>query len=68
MNYLIKQALIEMDNAMQIDMDNDAFKFCVSTVGMKLAAYGLQLVISSWNEHPIAGKFNISLLLYDSVI
>ena len=48
-----------MDNAMQIDMDNSAFKFCVA---VKVAGYGLQLVISFWNEHPIAGKFKISLL------
>ena len=59
MNYPTKQALVEMDNAMQIDMDNSAFKFCVA---MKVAGYGLQLVISFWNEHPIAGKFKISLL------
>ena len=63
MNYLIKQALVEMDNAMQFDMDNNAFKFCASAVAMKVAGYGLQLVISSWNEYPIAGKFKISLLL-----
>ena len=52
-----------MDNAMQIDMDNNAFKFWVSAVAMKVAGYGLQLVISTWNEHPIAGNFKISLLL-----
>ena len=48
---------------MQIDMDNNAFKFCVSAVAMKVTGYGLQLVISSWNVHLIAGKFKISLLL-----
>ena len=53
---------------MQIDMDNDAFVFCVSAVVMKVTAYGLQLVISFQIEHPIAGKFIISLLLYNSVI
>ena len=59
MNYPIKQALVEMDYA----MDNNAFKFCVSAVAMKVAGYSLQLAISSWNKHPIAGKFKISLLL-----
>ena len=63
MNYPIKQALVEMDNAIQIDMDNDAFKFCVSAVAMRVAGYGLQLVISSGNDHPIAGKLKILLLL-----
>ena len=63
MNYPIKQALVEMVNAMQIDMDNNAFKFHASAVAMKVGGYGLQLVISSWNEHSIAGKFKISSLL-----
>ena len=63
MNYPIKQALVEMDNAIQIDMDNNAFKFCVSAVAMRVAGYGLQLVISSGNDHPIAAKLKILLLL-----
>ena len=55
-----------MDNA----MDNNAFKFCVSAVAMKVAGYGLQLVISSWNKHPIAGKFKIYFFtsFYNSLI
>ena len=67
-NYPIKQASVEIDNTMQIDMDNYAFKFCLSAVGIKVTGSGLQLIISSWNENPIAGKFKISLLLYNSVI
>jgi len=44
-----------MDNSNEIDMGNEAVKFCVSKVACMVAGFGLQVVISSWNEHPIAG-------------
>ena len=53
MNYSIKQALVEIDSIMQIDTDNDAFKFCVSAVAMEVAGYGLQLVTSSAMSTPL---------------
>ncbi|XP_066926470.1 uncharacterized protein [Clytia hemisphaerica] len=55
-NYPLKEALVEMDNTLQIDMENDAFKFCVSEVSCRVANYGLNVVISSWNQHPISGR------------
>ena len=55
-NYPIKTALVELDNNRVIDMDNEAYKFCVSFVSCQVASFGLQTVIASWNEHPIAGK------------
>ena len=35
---------------------------------MRVAGYGLQIVISSWNEHHIADKFKTFVLLCSSVI
>ena len=57
-----------MDNVIQIDMVNDVFKIHISAAAMRATGYTFQLVTSSWNEHPIASKFQITLLLYDSVI
>ena len=47
-----------MDNAREIDMENEAFRFCVSFVSCIVANHGLQIVILSWNQHPIPGKIN----------
>ena len=46
-----------MDNTREIDMENEAFRFCVSIV----ANHGLQIVILSWNQHPIPGKTNFTV-------
>ena len=49
-------------------MNNDAFKFCVSAVAMKVAAYGLQLVIHPGMSTPLLINLIFFLLLYSSVI
>ena len=63
-NYPIKSVLVEMDNSNEIDMGNEAVKFCVSKVACMVAGFGLQVVISSWNEHPIAGISIIYILFH----
>ena len=46
-----------MDNTREIDMKNEAFRFRVYIV----ANHGLQIVILSWNQHPIPGKINFTV-------
>ena len=50
-----------MDNAREIDMENEEFRFCVSFVSRIVANHGLQIVILSWNQHPIPGKINCTV-------
>ena len=50
-----------MDNAREIDMENDAFRFCVSFVSCIVANHRWQIVILSWKQRPIAGKINFTV-------
>ena len=36
-------------------LDNDVHKYCVSWFAINVAAAGVQVFVSSWNEHPIPG-------------
>ena len=53
--YPIKKVLVEMDNIMEIDMNIDDHKFCISTVSCLVAEFGLNKVVQTWNPHPIRG-------------
>ena len=53
--YPIKKVLVEMDNNMEIDMNIDDHKFCISTVSCLVAEFGLNKVVQTWNPHPIPG-------------
>ncbi|XP_057294025.1 uncharacterized protein LOC130622575 [Hydractinia symbiolongicarpus] len=55
-NHPLETVLVFMANEEIIDMSNDCVKFCVSFVSCLVASYGLQIVISSWNNHPIPGR------------
>ena len=44
-----------MDNNMEIDMNIDDHKFCISTVSCLVAEFGLNKVVQTWNPHPIPG-------------
>ena len=59
--YPIKLALVEMDNAREKDMENEALRFCLSFVSCIVANHGLQNVILSWNQHSISGKINFTV-------
>ena len=37
--------------------DETQQKFCVLAVSCLIATFGLNMVVRSWNEHPIARKF-----------
>ena len=54
-NYLIKKALVELDNSQRIDMPCEIQKFCVSFVACAVDNHGFKIVIMSWNSHTIAG-------------
>ncbi len=56
-NYPLKRALIEMMDAGCFDLDNTLHIFCVSCVTQRVAGVGVKLFISSWNNHPIPGKY-----------
>ena len=53
--YHIKKVLVEMDNNMEIDMNIDDHKFCISAVSCLVAEFGLNKVVQTWNSHPIPG-------------
>ena len=44
-----------MDSNMEIDMNVDVHKFCVSAVSCLVAAFGLNKVVQTWNSHSIPG-------------
>lgn len=56
-NYPIKNILVDLDNRNIINMEDETQKFCVSAVSCLIATFGLNMVVRSWNEHPIAGRF-----------
>ena len=39
-----------------IDVDDDLFKFLVSTFATEVAAVGIKQVFDSWNQHTTPGK------------
>ena len=40
-----------MDNNMEIDMNLDVHKFCVSAVSCLVAEFRLNKVVQTWNSH-----------------
>ena len=55
-NYLVKRILNALVNDENIDIDDEATKFCVSWVTSRVCQVGSQQVIDAWNNHPIPGK------------
>ena len=55
-NYPIKTALVQFDNNNVFNMEDIVDSFCVSWVSCKIARFGIQTCISSWNQHPIPGN------------
>ena len=54
-NYPIKLALNEMNDADEFDLELLHHRFAVSRVSMTVANYGAQVFVQSWNNHPIPG-------------
>ena len=44
---------MEIDNNMEIDMNVDVHKFCVSAVSCLVAEFGLNKLVQTWNSHSI---------------
>lgn len=55
-NYPVKRILNALVNDENIDIDDEATKFCVSWVTSRVCQVGSQQVIDAWNNHPIPGK------------
>lgn len=55
-NYPLKQALQEMEEAGDINMDDTCDRFCTSWVAIRVARVGVQRQVQAWNNHTIRGK------------
>ena len=55
-NYPIKLALNEMNDADDIDLEDTLQQFAVSEVTKQVASHGCKIMVSSWNNHVIPGK------------
>lgn len=58
-NYPIKAALVSMMECGDFSLDNDMEKYCVSWFTIHTAAVGVELFVSSWNEHPIPSNYTV---------
>ena len=56
--YLIKKALVTMDNNLLIDMENQIDKFCVSWVACKIVSYDLIYSILEPSYHTSLEKYH----------
>ena len=52
-NYPIKLALNEMNDADDIDLEDPQQQFAVSAVTKQVASHGCKIMVSSWNNHVI---------------
>ena len=55
-NYPLKEVLVAMENAGDIDMTDDIVKFCVSWVTIKTLMPAVETFVSAWNCHCIPGR------------
>lgn len=64
-NYPIKEILGQMLQRGDLSLDDDACKYCISWLTINVATVGVSLFVTSWNEHPIPGKYIMySVLTY----
>ena len=54
-NYPVKRTLISMETSVQINMDNNTHKFCISYTTMNVIENTILNFIDSWNNHIIPG-------------
>ena len=55
-NYSLKEALNDLVEANAIDLDDEAVKFSVSWVTMRVARAGLRIMMDAFNNRRIPGK------------
>ena len=53
--YPIKSILIDMQEQQKFNLDDQMHKYCVSWFAIQVAKVGMDLLVMSWNEHPIPG-------------
>lgn len=53
----MKDALIDMQRRLVINMVDTVVKYCVSFVSICISEVGMALAVGAWNEHPIEGNF-----------
>jgi len=56
----MKEALIDMQRRLLINMADPVEKFGVSFVSICVAEVGVAKAVDSWNEHPIEGNLSLS--------
>ena len=56
-NYPLKQCIIDMIENRLLNMDSPMVKYCVSWISLNVCRVGLDLLIQSWNDHPVPSKF-----------
>jgi len=57
-NYPIKQALNELQDAEEINMQLPHHMHAVSSVARMVASFGAKIAVTSWNNHSVPGKVN----------
>jgi hypothetical protein len=55
-NYPIKRHLCKLEDDGLIDINDEHFKFSISTVTINTAKVGMERFVSSWNSHCVSGK------------
>lgn len=60
-NYPLKSLMNRMIETGKIDFTSTYVRFGVSWVLTRVANYGLELFISSWNHHRVPGKLKLTL-------
>ncbi|XP_076876123.1 uncharacterized protein LOC143525735 [Brachyhypopomus gauderio] len=55
-NYPIKEALIQLMDKDELNMEDNVVRYCVSNLSCQIAHLGLTRVVQAWNAHRIPGK------------
>ena len=58
-NYPLKCVLIEMSEDDDIIMSDPLHKFCTSWFTIQVVNSGIELFVTSWNNHPLPGMVGI---------
>ena len=56
-NYPVKSVLVEMLESGEISHENVMDQYCVSWFAIQVCNIGISIFVSSWNSHPIPGKY-----------
>ena len=62
-NYRIKNALIEMVDADQLNMDDDLVRFCTSELCVQLSELGIKRSVDAWHAQRIPGNTKVRIVI-----